>query len=126
MNKLVLADTALTAVATTAQAESNILSGVYGGLEYQRMELDYQKYTVGGTTYSGDDVFTDGLDAVSPYLGYQFDKYLGIEASYIQSDEGEDTILFAGNDSTLKISGFTLDGVLTMPVTDSFSVLGAA
>lgn len=128
MNKTMMAAAALLAVAASAQAEENSLTlHPYVGADVVHVVADYKTDSYLGV--SGDDLLKGDLNGVSPYVGLQFNKYVGAEVSYLQTGSGKKSnILGSGVDTKIKLSGFAADVVGTLPVSadERFALLGSA
>ena len=112
--KIAFTTTALLAVAGMAQAEIR----PYVGADYVYTAVDYE---------AGLDSFLDdGLHGVSPYAGLQFNKYVGAEVSYLRTEEAKKNPT-TGVDGKVRLSGYALDVVGTLPVTadESVALLGS-
>lgn len=106
--------------------------GFYLGGNVGRTQANWD--TTGGFVIPGGTLNSINQDtsetAWKLYAGYQFTKYLGVEAEYVDfgryNFNGTATVppvgfAFNGN---VKIDGYGLVGVGTLPLSDSFSVLG--
>lgn len=122
MNKILFATTAFMAAAG-AVAAADVRP--YVGVDYTYVSAKYDNSAkVGGT-----NLFDDGLNGVTPYAGLQLNKYVGVEASYLYTENGEEKdILGSGINTKVRISGLSADVVGTLPVTedDKFALLGSA
>lgn len=117
---------ALLAVVGMAYAADNEIRP-YVGVDLTRVMADYNNDTYLGV--SSDDLLKDSLNGINPYVGVQFNKYVGIEAGYLQTAEGKKSnVLNSGVNTKIKLSGFSADLVGTLPVTpdDKVSLLGSA
>jgi opacity protein-like surface antigen len=126
MNKILLAAASFVAVAGAAQAADNEMRP-YVGVDVTRVMADYKTDSYLGV--SGDDLLEDSLNGINPYVGLQFNKYVGAELGYLQTESGKKSnILGSGVDTKVKMSGFSADVVGTLPVTkdEKVALLGSA
>ena len=126
---LTLATTALVALAATTHAAESELRP-YVGLDVTRVMADYKD--------GNDMLFKDDLNGVSPYVGVQFNKYVGAEISYLQTGNGKKSPNLSANipgygvatldETKIKVSGFSLDAVGRLPITadEKLTLLGSA
>ena len=73
---------------------------------------------------NGIDVLEENLNAFAVSLGLKFNRYVGLETFYQQSEEGEKTILGVVKTED-KYKAYGLDLVGYLPVTPQFDLLGA-
>lgn len=88
-------------------------------------------YIGGGAGISSMD--SSGIDeddiAYRGYVGWGFNEYLSVEASYTKLGEFDQRVqadLSTGTVTDAEIKGFTAAAVLTIPITDDFEVFGKA
>jgi opacity protein-like surface antigen len=105
----------ITAIMTTGLLSSSAMaqstsyndddsSGLFIGASYGHLRVD------------GDDEFDDNKDAYQGTLGYGFNDYFALEASYIDFGDYGNDIANAATD------GYTLGIRLGLPITNNFSI----
>jgi len=103
----------------------------YGGLGIgqSRAEIDEDRIAAGllGAGLTMGSIRRDEKDTgYKVFGGYQFSRYLGVEAGYFRLGEfgfNATTVPAGTLDGRIKLQGLNLDLVATMPVTEKFSVL---
>lgn len=127
MNKSVLMAGAFIALAGAAQAADDMGLKPYVGVDLVRTWADYENDpTLGVNT---NDLFKDKVDGISPYVGLQINKHVGVELSYLGTEDAKKSdVLGSGVDSKVRITGIAADVVGTLPVSADgrFAVLGSA
>lgn len=109
-------------VSVTAQAQKTgfFVGGAVGRLDYN---IDTSPQATGGLNVTSKDEKETGWKV---YGGYQFNKYIGVDVSYV----GLGTFSAKGTTSGLpftanvKTNGLALALVGTLPVSDNFAVFG--
>jgi len=90
-----------------------------GGMGYYRIRQDnFFNSTSGLTGSSGEHDFSDEHTAYRAFLGVDFNRYLGIQGSYASFGKASS----GGGD--IDSHGKGIAAVLSLPLTDSFSVYG--
>jgi OOP family OmpA-OmpF porin len=121
------AATAVTATGAWAQADSYWYGGL--GVGQARANIDEERIAASllGTGLTLDSIRRDEKDTgYKLFLGYQFSRWLGVEAGYFRLGEFgfNATTTPAGTlDGRIKLHGLNLDLVATMPMTENFSLL---
>jgi len=131
MNKpLMTACAAFAALAATPHAAETELRP-YAGLDLTRVSVDYKNIGVG---VNGEDMFDDTVNGINPYVGLQFNKYVGAEIGYLQTEDGKKNvsgITLSGipvESTKVQLSGFSADVVGRLPVAadEKLALLGSA
>lgn len=114
----------------------------YIGIDLMRMSVDYNdNYNAGGGIFlDGNALLEDSLNGLNIHIGNRFHKNFGAELGYFRTREEEDKDIAAGAtvgpgvvaaapfSTSVKVSGFTLDGLGYLPLSDSgqFELIGTA
>jgi opacity protein-like surface antigen len=111
----------------------------YVGFDLQRTVADYNSnYNYDGDAIDANTLFEDSLDGVNVHAGIRPHRNFGVEAGYFRTQEEDKNIptgASVGNGfvtaddlkTSVKLSGFTLDGLGYLPVAnDKVDLIGTA
>lgn len=138
MKKLLCTAAVLAAITIPAQAQEATFKP-YIGIDLMRMAVNYNdNYNAGGgVILDGNALLEDSLDGLSIHVGNRFHKNFGVELGYFRTREedkdiaagatvGPGVVAAAPFTTSVKVQGFTLDGLGYLPVTESgqFELIG--
>ena len=123
-----LAPLALILVSATASADGFYALGevTHSNNSLKRSTFDNELTAAGATGLSSSD--KGGSNQWRLQGGYRFNQNLAIEAGFIDFGEAKYSATYSGGTAQgkLKAAGVDVAAVLSLPVTDSFSVFGKA
>ena len=111
-----------------APASSPTTASDYGFFFKPYVGADYQYSSYGDKDFGGyksSDVFQTGLNGGDVHVGARIHKYVGVEASYFQTEQGsKSNVLNTGINSSDRIKGGALDVMGYWPIADKAELIG--
>lgn len=119
---------ALGSISSFAQNSEHFYGGIGAGQARSRIDMDRINASVIGTGLTTDSLTRDERDnAYKVFAGYQFNPNFGMEAGYFNLGEfGFKSTMtpLSSLDGRIKVDGYNIDMVGTLPVNDHLSFLG--
>jgi hypothetical protein len=107
---------ALLALAATPSYAQPFLRGSYAGADVVYTHIDYGTVNLGAGPVGAGTVFANDLWSGDVHVGMRFSDMFAIEAGYLWIPHSGKTISPLGDQSTVRIQGATVDGLVYLPL----------